>query len=303
MAGEVKPTGSKGFNFYDDYYDVDDVKGKAQDLGDVDVDDDDVEGEDEDLIDDNDSDEEDEDGEVADSDSKKSSKEESEEDSEEDDDDNASGDVHTPMFTEGQQEKINQIVQTRLDRQRRSLENELVAASGVDMEGMEEIKRATRLWGILKDNPNLSASINQLIDTAIQKGQARIPKAKETHTSDKMADITKREAILDMKSSDNVFARYSKEILSWAEQEGYEITDEKSLKLVYNAWKGANSARLGKTKSKATAQKQQQKKAAIKKATTQKGTSKRRSAKPRNYAKMSDIDILNEEGIDLFVED
>lgn len=292
----------------DDYYDVDDVT-NDQDVV-MDDDDDSVKDDDtkdKDTDDDKDStdggDDTDVDADADDKDDDTSDDDTSDDDKDDSDDDNPSDDgVHTPLFTKEQQTKVNEIVQARLDRQEKSLISKLTDASGVDMEGIGEIQKAAELWGLLKSNSSLSAEVNQAINKALQEGKARIPEKKSSQVDNRMVEINKREAILDMKSSDTVFARHSKEVLSWAEQEGFEISDEKSLKHAYLAWKGVNASKLAQAK-KTVADKKKSDKATVKqKASVQKGTSKRTSSKT-NSRSMSDLDILSSEGLSLFIDD
>lgn len=314
MALKNVNTSFGNFPDTDDYYDVDDPVDYAQELAGDDDDSNNARGEDDDNKGDDNIDDEDVDDDDVNDSKKEANGDDTDDDDtknkDEDDDDggdddgDVSDEVHTPLFNEQQQAKINEIVQNRLERQERSIINRITSASGVDMEGMAEIERAAKLWGLLKENPELSAYVDQAINQAIQQGKARIPQPKQTSQTDtKLAELSKKEAILDLKASDKVFARYSNEILSWAEQEGFEITDERTLKLVYNAWRGANAQRLQKSKEKVSAKKKAEKQTKKQKAQVQKGKSKRSSAKPVDYRKKSDRDILAEEGLSLFVDD
>lgn len=272
-------------NTLDSYYDVDDSILDAQ-AEDADKDEEDA---DEATKDDADEDE---------AEASKGGEDDDQNDEESETDDTQ---THTPMFSDAQQGKINEIVQSRLDRQERTTLTKLYEAAGVELDGMPEIERAAKLWGLLKHNPDLSAKIDHVINQEMQARRVNQPQYARK-SDEREVELSKREALLNLKSSDKAFAKYEKAVMTWAEQEGFSITDEKSLKHAYMAWKGVNADKFVATKQKAQEKKAEQKQVVKQKAKVQSGKSKKGSANV-NYGKMSDRDILAQEGMSLFVDD
>lgn len=231
---------------------------------------------------------EDEDGDDDDKDT-----DESDEDDDEDDD-------SPKLFSKKQQEAVDELITARLARQERSMLKQLREHAGTEL-SMDEVNQSAKLWGLLKANKELNDEIAKVITNYIQTG-----KAKEVSSVSKAESrLAQREAILDLKLRDNTFAKYSKQILEWAEDNDYEITNEKSLKLVYTAWKASDkgvlakaNAQLKEKRKQAKEEKQQQRKRA--KSQRSKG-GKRKT--PKNYRKMSDKDILKAEGVSLFTKE
>ena len=107
--------------------------------------------------------------------------------------------------------------------------------------------------------------------------------------------------MLDLKASDPFFTKHSKKILEWAEDEGFEIYDAKSLKRAYLAYKGSQGV-LDKADEEYHKQRQKSKTDARKKAkvaTSKKGGSPK---KAQDFRNMSDADILAASGLKLFTD-
>lgn len=200
-------------------------------------------------------------------------------------------------FTAEQQAHVDQLVEGRVARAERSFQRQLAEAAGVELEAGEPVS-AARLWGILKANPELSAAVQETIDLYVNNGRATMPSAPDNTK----VELSKREAIVELKESDSDFAKNSKTILEWADENGFNVVDGKSLKLAYLAWKGENSALLMaqaqlEAQRKTQAKKQQKQGAALERG---KGTP---APKKVDYRSMSDNDILANEGLSLFVDE
>jgi hypothetical protein len=231
--------------------------------------------------------------------------------SEDGDDEDASGEDDStddpkatkkqPLFDKKQQAELDKIVTTRLARQNEKLVRDLSAAAGVDI-SHEEVTSASRLWGLLKANPELSKSVDGIIAEALSKGTAKAPESKTSDDASKR--VAFKEAVLDLRASDVMFNKNSQKILAWAETEGYEVSDAKTLKLAYLAWKSTQGKVTEAAQKAATQRKQAEKKAMQKKATVQSAKSTAGVHKSAlDYRKMSDADVLKAEGKSLFIDD
>jgi hypothetical protein len=208
-------------------------------------------------------------------------------------------------FTEKQQEIIDNLIKTRLERQeatiRKEFQKTLDAAAGVKLEG-DDNTRAARLWGFLKVNPAVSRVVQQAIDGFVAREKVVEPAQR---SNEKELALSRREAILDLKSEDTYFSKYSARILEWADEEEFDVHDTKSLKRAYMAFKGSDEGKLlqadEELKRSRTSKKTQQKpktKVAMKPSSGGKS-----QAKNLDYKKMSARDILVSEGINLFTDD
>lgn len=206
------------------------------------------------------------------------------------------------IFSKEQQAEVNKIVQTRLERQKASVVTEMTQAAGIEV-SYEELPGASRLWGLLKANPELSSAIQQVIDQHLTTGQAKAPTDKAPKYSSKEVELARKEAIVDLKMSDRVFSKNSDKILDWAAKEGFDVTDAKSLKMAYMAWKGAHD-QLIKATEKVTDKQRKDQKAAMRKKASMQGSKTTKSGKSAiDYAKASPRDILAAEGLNLFTDD
>jgi len=206
--------------------------------------------------------------------------------------------------------------QKRVDRAKRSMERDFLAevnslSDGVTIE-RKEIPQATRLWNLLKANPQLNRDVSNIIDKVNKEGKLTDLKA---YASNPLNQNVKRnsdatedrmelyEAKLDLKFSDPVFKKYESEVMKWAEDNDFPIKTKKNLELAYKAWKGDNSDKLmahveAKTKKKASEVKKQKKDAKL--------MNKKVSAvktKKIDYRNSSDRAILEAEGLSLFQDD
>lgn len=202
-----------------------------------------------------------------------------------------------PKFTKEQQALVDKLVQSRLERAEKQFIQRFIGAAGVDVD-RHELPQAAGLWGFLKVNPQLSDDVQKMIDAYIAKGNYVEPKT--SASASREGALGRREAILDLKASDVYFAKHSKEILEWAEDEDFDIVDAKTLKRAYLAYKGARGAldradREHRRKQQAGTSRKDGKVAMSSKSGAPK--------KATNYAKMSDADILAASGLKLFTDD
>lgn len=224
------------------------------------------------------------------------------EDEEESKDDSEDKEHQKQLFDKKQQEEVNRIIKSRLERQEAKLTKDLTEAAGVEIT-REEIVSASRLWGLLKANPDLSGEIDAVILKSLSAGKAKAPDAVDTSVSAVEQRLELKEAILDLKAEDKVFNKNADKIMSWAKNEGYEITNSKALRLAYLAWKGSQG-KVEELVQKTTAQRKQTVKQSMqKKASVQSTKSGKPSTGVPNYNKMSDATILATEGLSLFTED
>jgi len=202
------------------------------------------------------------------------------------------------VFTKEQQKIVDDIVQSRLDRMEKQYTQQAREAAGVEV-SRQEIFDALNLWGFLKLNPRLSKDLQSQIDAFIESGN--YVAQKRSGRNSKEDELNKREAVLDLKASDPFFTKHSKKILEWAEDEGFEIYDAKSLKRAYLAYKGSQGV-LDKADEEYHKQRQKSKTDARKKAkvaTSKKGGSPK---KAQDFRNMSDADILTASGLKLFTD-
>lgn len=202
------------------------------------------------------------------------------------------------VFTKEQQKIVDDIVQSRLDRMEKQYIQQAREAAGVEV-SRQEVFDALNLWGFLKLNPRLSKDVQSQIDAFIESG--KYVAQERSRRNSKEDELNKREAVLDLKASDSFFAKHSKKILEWAEDEGFEIYDAKSLKRAYLAYKGSQGV-LDKADEEYHKQRQKSKTDARKRAkvaTSKKGGSPK---KAQDFKKMSDADILAASGLKLFTD-
>ena len=251
---------------------------------------DDVEDEDE-GYDDLGEDDEDEPEEDAEGDS------DDEDEPEEDDEDEPS--TEPVKFTKEQQKAVDKIIQGRLERTKTQLSRQLSQTAGVTLEP-DDVFGAAKLWGLLKSNPTLADAVDVVITSQLKAG-----KAKEVSTEESMrvSELSRKEAIIDLKEADPIFRKHSDKIMDWAEDQGYSVDDKKSLKLAYMAWKGSQRAVIEKAKQAGEQKKQQSKDVARKRAATQTGVSSKAKTTPSDFRKMSDKAVLARTGVKLFTDD
>ena len=210
----------------------------------------------------------------------------------------AAGKAKAVDFTPEQREHVENIVKDRLERYDTKLDREFSREAGVEV-SRDEVMQAADLWGFLKLNPQISEAVQRVIDAQVAKGNVVQQNKRD---DDKTIDLSRREAILDMKADSPYFAKNSKKILEWAEDEGFEITDDKSLRRAVLAYKGANG-RL----DKATEEHKKKQGSPRDKARSQsRVASTKGSGTPKSktdFTKMSDADVLAASGQKLFTDD
>ena len=202
------------------------------------------------------------------------------------------------VFTKEQQKIVDDIVQSRLNRMEKQYMQQIREAAGVEV-SRQEVLDALNLWGFLKLNPRLSRDLQSRIDAFIESGN--YVAQKRSGRNSKEDELNKREAVLDLKASDSFFAKHSKKILEWAEDEGFEIYDAKSLRRAYLAYKGSQGV-LDKADEEYHKQRQKSKTDARKRAkvaTSKKGGSPKKAP---DFKNMSDADILAASGLKLFTD-
>lgn len=267
-------------------FEVDSPVGENQNVDDASIDEDDVSL----LLDEEEEDEFEEDASDEDLD---------DEDDELDDEAQADAKANS-IFSKEQQTEVNKIVQTRLERQKNALVNELAQASGTEI-AYDELPRASRLWGLLKTNPELSQAIDQVIDQHLAQGLAKTPDQALKSTTSKEVELARKEAIVDLKMVDRAFSKNADKILDWASKEGFDVNDAKTLKLAYMAWKGSHEQLIKNTEKVTDKQRKDQKTAMRKKANVQ--GSKTTKGQKLDYSKANARDILASEGLSLFTDD
>jgi hypothetical protein len=231
-----------------------------------------------------------------------------EEDVEEDSDNEEESDEPTEepdqpqtLFDKNQQAEVNRLIKARLDRQDTKLVRDLSKAAGVEI-AHNELTPAARLWGLLKANPELSKSVDGLISEALAKGEAKAPDKADNSVDAVTQRLELKEAILDLKASDSTFSKNAEKILTWAENEGYEIVNGKSLKMAYLAWKGSQG-KIAEAIQKSTAKRKQETKKMMQQRATVQSTKAGKSTGKTDYRRMSDSAVLASEGIKLFTDD
>lgn len=206
-----------------------------------------------------------------------------------------------PVFDKKQQAEVNKLIKARLERQETTLVRDLSKAAGVEI-AHEELAPATRLWGLLKSNPELSRTIDGVIAEALSKGTAKAPDTKNNTVDAVTQRLELKEAILDLKAADTTFGKNADKIIAWAENEGYEITNGKSLKMAYLAWKGSQG-KIAEAIQKSTAKRKQETKKMMQKRATVQSTKSGTNTGKTDYRRMSDSALLASEGIQLFTDD
>jgi len=226
-----------------------------------------------------------------------------EEDVAEEDTSTEEPDADAPVvFDKKQQAEINSIIKARLDRQEAKLVKDLSKSAGIEIV-RDDIVPATRLWGLLKANPELSKDIDDIIALSLSQGRAKAPDAANNSTDAITQRLELKEAILDLKAADPLFGKNADKILAWAENEGYEVTNAKALKLAVLAWKGSHGKVEEVIQKSTTQRKQTTKQMLQKRATVQSTKSGQTRSGASDYGKMSDSDLLASEGLKLFTED
>lgn len=205
----------------------------------------------------------------------------------------------TPLFDKKQQEAVNKVVEARLERQESKFIKDLSKMAGTEIE-LSEVQTASKLWGLLKTNPELSQAIDGVIDHYLSNGKAKAPT--ELNQMSKEQAFALKEAVLDLKIADRVFNKHADKILTWADDNGIDVTSPKELKLAYMAWKGSQAPLIEATK-KVSEQKKTAVKTEIKKrAVVQSGKSAIKGTRV-DYGKMTDTAILAHTGMKLFTDD
>ncbi len=213
------------------------------------------------------------------------------------------GDDSQPQQAEKMYPKsvVDKIVERRLHRDRRAREKEFSQVAGMRLSN-EDVKKAARLWGFLAKNPDLNARVHQIFQEYESSGRIRHDSYYDDALSERERELELREAIIDLRARDKVFRNHETEIMEWAEINGYDIEDERTLRLAVMAWKGENMNRFV-----SDAQKKAQEKA-IKRA-KQKHDAKLlpgkgvRKQQKLDYSKMTPEEILRAEGLSLFISD
>ena len=204
--------------------------------------------------------------------------------------------VDSVKFDVKQQSKIDEIVRTRLERQERAFHKEIEQVAGTSFE-KGEVHNAANLWGFLKLNPEISNAVQQIIDAHIAQGRYTQPHRESTQSN----TLAVKEAIIDLRESDKTFNKNYKVVMDWADDQGIDIVDAKSLKTAYLAWQGANGSII-KANEQLAKKRQEQKQSQKTRASVMSGNKGSRKGSP-NYSKMSARDILAAEGLSLFTED
>ena len=196
---------------------------------------------------------------------------------------------------------VDKIVERRLHRDRRAREKEFSQVAGMRLSN-EDVKKAARLWGFLAKNPDLNARVHQIFQEYESSGRIRHDSYYDDALSERERELELREAIIDLRARDKVFRNHETDIMEWAEINGYDIEDERTLRLAVMAWKGENMNRFV-----SDAQKKAQEKA-IKRAKQKRdakllpGKGVRKQQK-LDYSKMTPEEILRAEGLSLFISD
>lgn len=206
-----------------------------------------------------------------------------------------------PLFNEHQQKEVNRIVQTRLERQEAKLIKDLSQTAGVALE-QQEVPQAAKLWGLLKNNEELSRTIDSVIGDYLASGRAVAPDTTQKSVDTVKQRLVLKEAILDLRAADNTFEKNSDKILAWAENEGFTVNDEKTLSMAYLAWKGSQGAVID-TIQRTKAQRQEQARKTQQRKATVQSSKAGGGKKVLDYQKMSDKDLLNSAGLSLFNEE
>lgn len=213
------------------------------------------------------------------------------------------GDDSQPQQAEKMYPKsaIDKIVERRLHRDRRAREKEFSQAAGMRLSN-EDVKKAARLWGFLARNSDLNTRVHQIFQEYESSGRVRHDSYFDDVLSERERELELREAIIDLRARDKVFRNHETDIMEWAEINGYDIEDERTLRLAVMAWKGENMNRFvsdaqKKAQEKATKRAKQKRDAKL---LPGKGVRKQQKL---DYSKMTPEEILRAEGLSLFVSD
>lgn len=199
-------------------------------------------------------------------------------------------------------------IKKRLARAERSFERKFMEEAASLSDGVQvardELPKATRLWNVLKHNPELSSKVDELINNSIKEGKLKSLKEirPESRVDEGLSRLDLREAELDLRYSDPVYKKYEKQIKDYAEDEGIDIVNAKALKLAYKAWRGENSRLLMAEAEKKGAQKATQK-AQVKKSAALAGGRAPVRQTQLDYRKASDKEILSNLGMSLFTDE
>lgn len=197
-------------------------------------------------------------------------------------------------------------VKRRLARAERAFERKFLEEAASESDGVQlerrELPKAVRLWNVLKHNPDVSRAVDELLRKSGEEGKLKPLTAvrPDARINRLESEFDLREAELELKYSDPVYRKYSEEIKDWAEAEGLDITNPKTLRLAVKAWKSDNQGKLlaNKPKPKAAPAADPKRKAAA-----LVGGKSPVKATPIDYRKASDADILKSMGISLFTEE
>jgi len=206
------------------------------------------------------------------------------------------------VFSKKQQDEINKLVKTRLDRQEAKFVKDFTKAAGVEL-AQTEISSAARLWGLLKSNPQLSKDIDDIISSALSKGDVKIPVDSENTTDAVTQRLELKEAILDLRASNKLFEKNADKVIAWAENEGYKVNNAQALKMAFLAWKGAQGKVEEAVQKAQEKRKEDTKKVLQKRATVQSTKTGTQGKGVLDYANMSDVSILASENLKLFIDD
>ena len=201
-------------------------------------------------------------------------------------------------FTAEQQKVIDKIVQSRLDRKDAQFVKQISAVAGTNLE-MHEVTHSAKLWGLLKANPQLSEAVDALISAQLNSGRAR-----ELVNADleRQQTMEVKEAVLDLKLADRTFRKYADNIIEWADEQGYPVNSEKTLRLAYMAWKGSKEGVLATAKQQSEQRRKASKDAVRQRAGAQSGNSPKSYGRT-DFTKMSDKDVLSRSGMKLFTDE
>lgn len=209
--------------------------------------------------------------------------------------DDVTPEVEVPKLFD--QAHVDSIIEGRIARAERRFNDRLVEVAGVDLTQDEPVD-AVRLWGFLKTNPQLSQEVQNIIDSFVQSGQAKTAPPMDTRDR----ELAKREAIFDLREKDTGFAKNSKGVLEWAEDNGFRVTDAKTLNVAYLAWKGANATQQLAQAQLEGQRKAQQKTQDKKQAGLERGKGGT-AGKYVDYTKLSVKEILAIEGLSLITDE
>jgi hypothetical protein len=200
-------------------------------------------------------------------------------------------------FTQAQRAAINSIVAKRVSRLERVQNDKLQEAAGIDV-SQEEVVNAMGLWGYLKANPEVSQLVDETIKAFASENEVIEPKQAK-----QQASLALKEAVLDLRTTDDTFNEYYQDVLDWAHEEGLDVKNTKSLSLAFRAWK-ADNLKFKQATKKVNTSVAKKKPASVEKEAPQVISGKRGVEKKAvDYSKMSAEEILKHEGLSLFTDD